>query len=250
MLKIATAARPSVKIRSKIKPLPKPQTDFRPPVRPCSCPSSSRWGVGIKIGVEEVDPSEAVCHGKVARAKPPNRATATPPRWKVEAVQCAVQPVHLRSPHSAGRDRTLLLKSSGARGEIQLTNARRTVHPTAEFAGVICDGKFFNGGSEIGFLTANVVFAIHHPNVAPQFVSMPKLLGLNCPHNDAVVRRHCEHISQSVISTSPRLRLRGCRRAGARTDRFRRRPRLSPRRFRSSSTRRPRTVPAPSLRSG
>jgi UTP--glucose-1-phosphate uridylyltransferase len=62
----------------------------------------------------------------------------------------------------------------GAGGEIQLTDGMRTLAQTQNFHGVLFDGKTFDCGSPLGFLTANVVFALANPDLAPAFKSVLK----------------------------------------------------------------------------
>ncbi|MGP0060077.1 MAG: UTP--glucose-1-phosphate uridylyltransferase GalU [Beijerinckiaceae bacterium] len=62
----------------------------------------------------------------------------------------------------------------GAGGEIQLTDGMRTLAQTQSFHGVLFDGKTFDCGSPLGFLTANVVFALANPDLAPAFKAVLK----------------------------------------------------------------------------
>jgi UTP--glucose-1-phosphate uridylyltransferase len=57
----------------------------------------------------------------------------------------------------------------GAGGEIQLTDAMKKLAETQAFHGVRFDGQTFDCGSKLGFLTANVVFALANPEIAPAF---------------------------------------------------------------------------------
>ena len=54
----------------------------------------------------------------------------------------------------------------GAGGEIQLTDAMITLARQQPFHGVRFDGRTFDTGSKIGFLTANVAFAMARPDLA------------------------------------------------------------------------------------
>ena len=57
----------------------------------------------------------------------------------------------------------------GAGGEIQLTDGMKALAQTQAFHGVRFDGKTYDCGSKLGFLTANVAFALADPAVADAF---------------------------------------------------------------------------------
>ena len=57
----------------------------------------------------------------------------------------------------------------GAGGEIQLTDGMKALARTQAFNGVRFDGKTYDCGSKLGFLTANVAFALADPAVADAF---------------------------------------------------------------------------------
>ena len=61
-------------------------------------------------------------------------------------------------------------QTKGAGGEIQLTDAMQILIRTQDFTGVKYEGRAFDCGSKIGFLTANVVFALDRPDIAPAFM--------------------------------------------------------------------------------
>ncbi|WP_350335944.1 UTP--glucose-1-phosphate uridylyltransferase GalU [Coralliovum pocilloporae] len=60
-------------------------------------------------------------------------------------------------------------QGTGAGGEIQLTDAMITLAQTQRFTGVRYSGHFFDCGSKVGFLAANVAFALERPDIAPHF---------------------------------------------------------------------------------
>lgn len=60
-------------------------------------------------------------------------------------------------------------QNKGAGGEIQLTDAMLKLLESQDFSGVKIDGKLFDCGSKIGFLTANASFALTHPEVGEKF---------------------------------------------------------------------------------
>ncbi len=57
----------------------------------------------------------------------------------------------------------------GAGGEIQLTDAMIKMIGTQPFHGVRFDGKTYDTGSKLGFLAANVAFAMERPDLAGPF---------------------------------------------------------------------------------
>ncbi|MBL8588629.1 MAG: UTP--glucose-1-phosphate uridylyltransferase [Methylobacteriaceae bacterium] len=57
----------------------------------------------------------------------------------------------------------------GAGGEIQLTDGMIHLQKSQPFHGVRFDGKTYDTGSKIGFLAANVAFALARPDIAPGF---------------------------------------------------------------------------------
>jgi UTP--glucose-1-phosphate uridylyltransferase len=66
----------------------------------------------------------------------------------------------------------------GAGGEIQLTDGMVKLATRQSFHGVRFDGKTYDTGSKVGFLTANVAFALSRPDIAPAFqIELAKLLG-------------------------------------------------------------------------
>jgi len=60
-------------------------------------------------------------------------------------------------------------QQSGAGGEIQLTDAMIRLAKDQPFHGVKFEGQSYDCGSKIGFLTANVAYALDRPDIAPAF---------------------------------------------------------------------------------
>jgi len=126
---------------------------------------------GNIIGVEEVHPDDTANYGIVARGDGPDsgfRITAM-----VEKPKPADAPSNL---FISGRYilqpevfSILSEKTRGAGGEIQLTDAMQVLIKQQMFTGVKYKGRVFDCGSKIGFLTANVVFALDRPDLADDF---------------------------------------------------------------------------------
>jgi len=126
---------------------------------------------GNIIGVEEVDPAETASYGIVARGDGPDsgfRITGMveKPEPKDAPSNLFISGRYILQPEIF----TLLAEQPrGTGGEIQLTDAMQTLIRQQVFTGVKYDGKVFDCGSKIGFLTANVVFALDRPDLADDF---------------------------------------------------------------------------------
>ncbi len=64
----------------------------------------------------------------------------------------------------------------GAGGEIQLTDAMKVLAAKQAFHGVRFDGKTYDCGSRLGFLSANIAFALANPEIAGEFRALLKSL--------------------------------------------------------------------------
>jgi UTP--glucose-1-phosphate uridylyltransferase len=72
----------------------------------------------------------------------------------------------------------LATQERGAGGEIQLTDAMIQLAKTQPFYGLQFDGRSFDCGSKIGFLAANVSYALAREDIAPGFrTEISKILG-------------------------------------------------------------------------
>jgi len=67
-------------------------------------------------------------------------------------------------------------QQAGAGGEIQLTDAMLALSKTQPFYGLKFDGRSFDCGAKIGFLAANVAYALQRPDIAPEFMAELKRL--------------------------------------------------------------------------
>ena len=69
-------------------------------------------------------------------------------------------------------------QTGGAGGEIQITDSMIKLAKTQPFYGLKFEGSSFDCGSKIGFLAANVAYALERPDLAPAFrAEIKKLLG-------------------------------------------------------------------------
>jgi UTP--glucose-1-phosphate uridylyltransferase len=72
----------------------------------------------------------------------------------------------------------LSTQERGAGGEIQLTDAMIQLARQQPFYGLQFDGRSFDCGSKIGFLAANVSYALARPDIAPGFrAEIKKIMG-------------------------------------------------------------------------
>ena len=72
----------------------------------------------------------------------------------------------------------LAKQERGAGGEIQLTDAMIQLAKTQPFYGLQFEGRSFDCGSKVGFLAANVSYALEREDIAPAFrAEIKKILG-------------------------------------------------------------------------
>lgn len=126
---------------------------------------------GNIIGVEEVNPADTASYGIVARGDGPDSGFRI--TGMVEKPKPADAPSNL---FISGRYilqpeifNILSEQTRGTGGEIQLTDAMQVLIRQQTFTGVKYNGRVFDCGSKIGFLTANVVFALDRPDLAEDF---------------------------------------------------------------------------------
>ena len=63
-------------------------------------------------------------------------------------------------------------QAAGAGGEIQLTDAMVALARSQPFYGLKFEGRSFDCGSKIGFLTANIAYGLARPDIAPELRSV------------------------------------------------------------------------------
>ena len=72
----------------------------------------------------------------------------------------------------------LATQTGGAGGEIQITDSMITLSKSQPFHAVKFEGRSFDCGSKVGFLAANVAYAMARPDIAPAFRDeIKRLLG-------------------------------------------------------------------------
>ncbi|QAY94559.1 UTP--glucose-1-phosphate uridylyltransferase [Methylovirgula ligni] len=133
---------------------------------------------GNIIAVEEVKPEETHKYGIVSVGKKSgstfeiNGMVEKPPQGTAPS-NFIISGRYVLSPEIF---KILEKGEKGAGGEIQLTDGMKTLAQEQEFHGVIFDGSTYDCGSSIGFLGANVAFALANPDIAPDFRLLLKTL--------------------------------------------------------------------------
>ena len=127
---------------------------------------------GNVIAVEEVPMDEVSSYGVVARGAGPDQGFAVTGMVEKPKKQDAPSNLIISGRYILQPEIFNLLADQprGAGGEIQLTDAMQTLMRQQNFTGVKYAGRSFDCGSKIGFLTANVVFALDRPDIAGPFV--------------------------------------------------------------------------------
>ncbi|PNG27743.1 UTP--glucose-1-phosphate uridylyltransferase GalU [Methylocella silvestris] len=134
---------------------------------------------GNIIAVEEVAPEETHQYGIVSIGKDFGSSfeitgmVEKPPQGTAPS-NCIISGRYLLGPEIF---KILEKVEKGAGGEIQLTDGMKELAATQSFHGVRFDGKTYDCGSKIGFLSANVAFALANPDIAGAFKTELKKFG-------------------------------------------------------------------------
>ncbi|HWM45854.1 MAG TPA: UTP--glucose-1-phosphate uridylyltransferase GalU [Xanthobacteraceae bacterium] len=132
------------------------------------------------IAVEEVPPERVHMYGIVGVGKTAGKA--------FEITGMVEKPAREKAPSNLSITGRYILQPEifdllgtqerGAGGEIQLTDAMIRLAQKQPFFGLKFDGTSYDCGSKLGFLTANVAYALDRPDLAPAFRDeIKKLLG-------------------------------------------------------------------------
>jgi UTP--glucose-1-phosphate uridylyltransferase len=123
------------------------------------------------VAVEEV-PSERVhMYGVVGVGKPHGKAFSIakmvekPPREEAPS-NLSITGRYILQPEIFD---LLATQETGTGGEIQLTDAMVALSKKQNFYGLKFEGRSFDCGSKIGFLTANISYALARKDIAPEF---------------------------------------------------------------------------------
>jgi UTP--glucose-1-phosphate uridylyltransferase len=138
---------------------------------------------GNVLATEEVDPTEVGSYGILARGEGPDSGfeitgMVEKPKPEDAPSNLIISGRYILQPEIFA---LLANQTTGAGGEIQITDAMQTLMQTQPFTGVKYDGQSFDCGSKIGFLTANVVFALDRPDLAREFREQLRELMVDLP---------------------------------------------------------------------
>ena len=135
---------------------------------------------GNVIAVEEVAPEETHQYGVVAKGQDFGAAfeltgmVGKPPKGTAPS-NYIISGRYILEPQIFD---LLGQHQKGAGGEIQLTDSMIELAKLQKFFGLRFDGKTYDTGSKIGFLAANVAFALSRPDIEPGFrAELKKILG-------------------------------------------------------------------------
>ena len=123
------------------------------------------------IAVEEVPPERVHMYGIVGIGKPHGKAFSITKMVEKPAREAAPSNLSITGRYILQPEIFDLLatQETGAGGEIQLTDAMVALGKKQNFYGLKFEGRSFDCGSKIGFLTANVSYALARSDVAPEF---------------------------------------------------------------------------------
>jgi UTP--glucose-1-phosphate uridylyltransferase len=123
------------------------------------------------IAVEEVPPERVHMYGIVGVGKPLGKAFSITKMVEKPAREAAPSNLSITGRYILQPEIFDLLatQETGAGGEIQLTDAMVALAKKQNFYGLKFEGRSFDCGSKIGFLTANVSYALARSDIAPEF---------------------------------------------------------------------------------
>ncbi len=134
---------------------------------------------GNIIAVEEVPMEETHQYGVVATGKDFGHSFEITGMVEKPAKGTAPSNLIISGRYILGPEIFDILEhvEKGAGGEIQLTDGMKILAKNQSFHGVRFDGNTYDTGSKIGFLSANIAFALQRADLAPQLkIEIAKLL--------------------------------------------------------------------------
>ena len=146
------------------------------------CRAASSASSANIIAVEEVPMERIDQYGVVGVGERKGKVfSITADGGEAAARAGAIEPHHHRPLHPAAGDlRPAGKQERGAGGEIQLTDAMIALARDAAFYGLKFEGRSFDCGSKIGFLAANVSYALAREDIAPGFrAEIKRIIGEN-----------------------------------------------------------------------
>jgi UTP--glucose-1-phosphate uridylyltransferase len=135
---------------------------------------------GNVIAVEEVPMEEVSKYGIVARGAGPDEgfaitAMVEKPKQKDAPSNLIISGRYILQPEIFS---LIAEQPRGVGNEIQITDAMQTLMKQQAFTGVKYKGQSFDCGGKVGFLLANVVYALDRPDLAGPFLEGLKKLEL------------------------------------------------------------------------
>ena len=135
---------------------------------------------GNVIAVEEVPAAEVSSYGVIARGPGPDNGFAITemvekPKREEAPSNLIISGRYILQPEIFA---LLADQTTGAGGEIQITDAMHSLMQSQPFTGVKYQGTSFDCGSKIGFLTANVAYALDRDDIRDGFLAQLKKLDL------------------------------------------------------------------------
>lgn len=126
---------------------------------------------GNVIAVEEVDPTEVSSYGIVGRGDGGDSAFGITEMVEKPKIEDAPSNLIISGRYILQPEIFDLLgqHNKGAGGEIQLTDSMVTLMDAQKFTGVKFEGRTYDCGSKLGFLAANVAYALDRPDLADDF---------------------------------------------------------------------------------
>lgn len=127
---------------------------------------------GNVLAVEEVDPSEVSSYGVVGRGEGADESFKVTEMVEKPAPEDAPSNLIISGRYILQPEIFDLIENQkrGAGNEIQITDAMQNLLAQQGFTGVKYDGTGFDCGSKIGFLSANVAFALDRPDLSKEFL--------------------------------------------------------------------------------
>lgn len=135
---------------------------------------------GNVLAVEEVPMDDVSSYGVVARGKGPDEGFAITgmvekPKKEAAPSNLIISGRYILQPEIFS---LIAEQPRGAGGEIQLTDSMQSLMRQQNFTGVKYKGQSFDCGSKVGFLTANVAYALDRDDIAKPFMAELKKLKL------------------------------------------------------------------------
>ena len=136
---------------------------------------------GNVLAVEEVKPEDVSSYGVVARGKGPDEgfaitAMVEKPKREEAPSNLIISGRYILQPEVFS---LIAEQPRGKGGEIQLTDSMQTLMRSQAFTGVKYKGRSFDCGSKVGFLAANVAYALDRDDLSGAFTAELAKLGLS-----------------------------------------------------------------------